>query len=494
MIGFGLVFLLILYLIYKNAFWGWVTIPYFKNASLALIFFFKGLGVLTFYAIYQYYYGDIFNFDSGLFFKESKLLNNMAFDNFGAYLKTLFGFQDNYHDNYIYENLIKPTRNWQDGRIDKFFFNDNRTVIRVNSVLHFLAFDNYLILALYNCLISYLGVILLFKSFEVYLTKYKKLFFISMCFMPSLWLHSAAVLKEPLTLFLVGALVFLIYQMIVLKLNRKIRIVFLTLGLFIAFYLKPFIVYPVVFTSALFFWLSIRPNYRYKLVFCVISYTLAFGTINLITYLSRNKSAIEIALNKQKVFLDAATGGIFLLDNTKFVRLNYDTTLIKQVRDKVNHYTINYNVPYIYWEHSHQQDTLYCGANTDTNKVYSLVYKISKSQSNLVYPKDSWSNVGISFYYAIAFPLFYNAKGTFMWLVSMENFMVLCLLLITFWFLVRARFNAHLFLILLLVLSLLFLIGITTGNVGAINRYRSLILPFISFAFFYSISLFKSNN
>jgi hypothetical protein len=51
MIGFGLVFLLILYLIYKNAFWGWVTTPYFKNASLALIFFFKGLGVLTFYAI-----------------------------------------------------------------------------------------------------------------------------------------------------------------------------------------------------------------------------------------------------------------------------------------------------------------------------------------------------------------------------------------------------------------------------------------------------------
>lgn len=494
MIGFSLVFLLTLFLIYRNGFWGLVKMPIFNNTTLALIFLLKGLGVLAFYALYQYYYGDIFNYDSGLFYKESKLLNNMAFDNFMAYMKTLFGFQDNYHDNYIYENLIKPTRNWQDGRIDKFFFNDNRTVIRVNSVLHFFAFDNYLILALYNCFIGFLGCILLFKSFELYVAKYKKLFFMCLCFMPSLWLHSAAVLKEPLTLFLVGALVFLIYQMLVLKLSWKMRSVFLIIGLFIAFYLKPFIVYPIVFTSALFFWLSVRPNFRLKLVFCVIFYLLAFGTINLISLLSRNKSAIELALDKQKVFLDAATGGIFLLDNTKFVRLNYDTTLIKAVKDKPNHYTINYKVPYIYWEHAHQKDTLYCLGNTDTNSIYSLVYKISKSHSNLVYPKGTWYNVGISFYYAIAYPLFYNANGAFMWLVSIENFMVLCMILITFLFLIRSGFNPHLFVILLAVLSLLCLIGITTGNVGAINRYRSLLLPFISFAFFYSISLFKSNN
>lgn len=494
MIGFCLVFLFIIFLIYKNGFWGLITLPNFSNVSLAVIFFFKGLAVIAFYAIYQYYYGDIFNFDSGLFFKESKVLNNMALDNFGKYLKTLFGFQDNYHDSYIYEHLVKPTRNWQDGRIDKYFFNDNRTVIRVNSVLHFFAFNNYLILALYNCLIGFVGSILLFKSFEVYIAKFKKLFFITICFMPSLWLHSAAVLKEPLTLFLMGALLFLTYQMVVLQLNWKFRVVFLIVGLFMAFYLKPFIVYPVVFASVLFFWLSVRPNFRFKLLFCVISYLLAFGTINLISYLTRSKSAIEIALNKQKVFLDAATGGIFLMDQTKFVRLNYDTSLIKTVKNNANQYTINYKVPYIYWEHSHQQDTLFCSGNIDTTSAYSLVYKISKSQSNLVYPKNIWFNFSVSFYYAVAYPLFYNAKGMFMWLVSIENLIVLSLLLLTFWFLLKSRINPHLLTMLLLVLSLLFLIGITTGNVGAINRYRSLILPFISFAFFYSISLFRSNN
>lgn len=494
MIGFGLVFLLILFLIYRNGFWGWVSIPSFNNLNLALVFLFKGFGVLAFYGLYQFYYGDIFSFDSGLFFKESKILNDMAFDNFGAYLKTLFGFQDNYNDEYIYEHLIKPTRNWQDGRIDKYFFNDNRTVIRVNSVLHFFAFNNYLVLALYNCFLGFLGCVLLFKSLEVYVVKYKKLFFFSLCFMPSIWLHSAAVLKEPLALFLIGVLAFLMYQILVLKRSWRLRSLLFLLGLFIAFYLKPFIIYPVVFTLALFFWLTVRPNFRFKLLFCVIFYVLAFGSINLVSYWSRNKSAFEIALDKQRVFLDAATGGIFLLDDSKFVRLNYDTSLVKQVKGKTNYYTINYKVPYIYWEHSHQQDTLYCQENLDTTSTYSLVYKISKSQSNLVYPKGIWSSSIVSFYYAIAYPLFFNAKGIFMLLVSMENLMVLSLFLISFWFLIKSRVNPHLLIVLLLVMSLLFIIGITTGNVGAINRYRSLVLPFISFAFFYSISLFRSNN
>ncbi len=494
MILFISIFLVFTFIIYKNAFFGLFRINKISNKTIAFLFFLKGLGVLAFYALYQFYYGDILNFDSGVFFTESKTLNAIAFDNFYVYVKSLLGFQDNYNDNYILENLINPTRNWQDGRIEKYFFNDNRTVIRINSILHFISFNNYLVLALYNCFIGFLGSIYIFKGLEFLILKYKIHFLYFICLLPSIWLHSAALLKEPLAIGIIGSSIYLLNKILIQQVNKKKFYVLLIIFIYLSFFLKPFIILPIIFFTAIAFWLHIRPNFRFKQLFFISLFLLGLFALNTATLIFKNKSVYNILLHKQKVFLDAATGGIFLLDSVKFVRLDYDTTLVDKAQSNPNFYTIKKNVPYIFWEHSHQKDTLFCPSNTDTTTQYSLVYMISKSKSNINYPIKIGQMLLYSIYLPIAYPMFFDAKGIFMYIVSIENLIVALMLLIGLITLIKLKLNCNLLIYLTLILFLLFVIGITTGNLGAINRYRCLLLPFISFVFFYSISLLRSNK
>ncbi|MCA0430893.1 MAG: hypothetical protein LCH32_10380 [Bacteroidetes bacterium] len=494
MILFVLIWFAFIFVIYKNSFFGLFQLNQISKKTVAVLFFLKGLGVVAFYVLYQYYYGDILSFDSGVFFTESKTLNNIAYDNFGAYLKTILGLQDNYNDNYIYEHLIKPTRNWQDGRIEKYFFNDNRTVIRVNSILHFISFNNYLILALYNCFIGFIGSIFIYKGFEFLILKHKKHFLFFICLLPSIWLHSAAVLKEPLVLGVIGISIYLLHLILIQRINKSIYYIFFILLLILSFYLKPFITLPIILFTAIAFWLQSKPSFKFKQLFFISIFLLGLFTLNFSFIIFKNKSCYNILLDKQKTFLDAATGGIFLLDSTKFVRLNYDTTLVNKVQNKFNVYTIKNNVPYIFWEHTHQKDTLFCSSNSDTASQYSLVYMVPKSKSNISYPTKTWQMLLYSIYLPIAYPLFINAKGFFMYIVSLENLIVILMLLVATIALFKVKFNSSLLIYLSLIFFLLFVIGITTGNLGAINRYRCLLLPFISFVFFYSISLLKSNK
>jgi hypothetical protein len=494
MIWFVLIWFVFTFIIYKNSFFGLFQLNQISKKTVAVLFFLKGLGVVAFYALYQFYYGDILNFDSGVFFTESKTLNKIAFDNFGAYLKTILGFQDNYNDNYIFEHLIKPTRNWQDGRIDKYFFNDNRTVIRVNSILHFISFNNYLVLALYNCFIGFIGSIFIYKALEFLILKYKIYFLYFICLLPSIWLHSAAVLKEPLVLGVIGISIYLLNIILIQGIKKSRYYILLVLLLIISFFLKPFITLPVILFTAIAFWLQAKPNFKFKQLFFISFFLMSLFTLNVSSIIFKNKSGYNILLDKQKVFLDAATGGIFLLDSTKFVRLDYDTTLVNKVQNKSNYYTIKSKVPYIFWEHTHQKDTLFCSSNNDTVSQYSLVYMISKSKSNIIYPTKTWQVFLYSIYLPIAYPLFFDAKGFFMYIVSLENLIVLLMLLIAVISFFKFKFNSNLLIYLSLIFFLLFVIGITTGNLGAINRYRCLLLPFISFVFFHSISLLKSNK
>ena len=349
-------------------------------------------------------------------------------------------------------------------------------------------------LALYNCFIGFLGSIYIFKGLEFLILKYKIHFLYFICLLPSIWLHLAAVLKEPLAIGIIGSSIYLLNKILIQQVNKKKFYVLLIIFIYLSFFLKPFIILPIIFFTAIAFWLHIRPNFRFKQLFFISLFLLGLFALNTATLIFKNKSVYNILLHKQKVFLDAATGGIFLLDSVKFVRLDYDTTLVDKAQSNPNFYTIKKNVPYIFWEHSHQKDTLFCPSNTDTTTQYSLVYMISKSKSNINYPIKIGQMLLYSIYLPIAYPMFFDAKGIFMYIVSIENLIVALMLLIGLITLIKLKLNCNLLIYLTLILFLLFVIGITTGNLGAINRYRCLLLPFISFVFFYSISLLRSNK
>ncbi len=171
------------------------------------------------------------------------------------------------------------------------------------------------------------------------------------------------------------------------------------------------------------------------------------------------------------------------MESLKFIRLEYDSSLVTELKDKKGYYRIKKNAAYMYWEHSHQQDTLVCKNNTDTSSVYELAYTMPESNSNLEYAKNKKgliSEVFNGLYYTLAYPLFFNARSTQQHLASFENLLLLTALFISLFGLIFSKRPAFPVIVFLcFALGECLLIAFTSPNTGAIVRYRSPAVVFI---------------
>ncbi|MDX2174500.1 MAG: hypothetical protein SFY56_15460 [Bacteroidota bacterium] len=477
--------LLFLFLIYKTNFFGIIKDEAISPKFFSLLFLLKAAAIPVFIIIYKRFYGGLENFDAGNFYNDAKSVNAFGHHHFFEYLKMIFGLQNDNEGSFCYTNCLVNTRNWDNGRIHDFLYNDNRVVIRIHSLLHFIAFNSYYVHALFSCFLSFLGIVYLYKSLKEFFVGKEMWLILVLCLFPTLWFYTGSISKEALTLCFLGCGVYQIKK-IFLKDYTLPSLIFSILILFTAFFLKPYILIITFLCFALFFKIYYSQKIHFKvLIYCIVLFFTALLT-NTVVNTIKHKTLFEIALERQRIFADASTGGIFLLDSSKFVRLDYDSSLIKkQVITGLNsakktYYTIKLNSPYIYWEHTHQEDTLFCAANKDTIAKYTFVYDQPKSGSNFVLPNSFLHLTISSFYYTLFYPLFFNAKNSLQYIASFENVtIVISLVLILFGFVKsnKQKFIPITFLSLAFIVC--FLVGITTPNSGAIVRYRSLVVIFI---------------
>lgn len=462
-----------------------------KNDPLQLrtfeaAFFFKSLAVPAFYFLYKKAYGGVEGFDAGKFFHDAEIIGRYAYKDPWVYLQLLAGLQNESPTTELYQQCLAHTSNWDNGRMHELFYNDNRIVIRVHSVLSFLSAGSYFVQALFNCFIGFCGILFLYRALRDFFAGRELVLLLVLCFFPTLWFYTGAVLKEGLVLFVMGASAWKLKQLAIGQLHGR---GWVQLGLLLAlsFLLKPYLLLP----AAASFFLLFRWHYRQlrnaAIIYVVLSMGLLLAT-NAVSTATSGKPLATLAAERARVFADAARGGIFLLDSTKFVRLEYDHTLVtnRQLGDSA--YRILKNVPYTYWEHSHQQDTLYCSSNADTLTVYKLVYEIARSGSNILIepPPQGLKAVGTYLYFALCFPLFWNAAGPLQWVASVENAVLLFCLLMAAVGLARGRWpRLPLVIWLGLALSLFVLIGATTPNSGAIFRYRAPVAIYVILAAVY---------
>ena len=109
-------------------------------------------------------------------------------------------------DSPIVWSYLKETNLWSySGTGD--FINDNRLIIKVNSVIHLFSFSNLYVHTLIHVLFSFIGIKLIFKTFSDYV-KRKRLFWYVLVCLPSLSFWSGAILKESLLIFGLGVLFF----------------------------------------------------------------------------------------------------------------------------------------------------------------------------------------------------------------------------------------------------------------------------------------------
>jgi hypothetical protein len=492
MIPFTVYLTLFLFLIYKNNFFGLFKDDVISSKTFALLFFIKTLAIPAFYIVYKYMYGGYENFDAGHFFADSKALNKFAQTDFFYYIKVLVGFQNDEPGSYFYNECLVNTRNWDNGRIKDFFYNDNRIVIRVHSLLDFIAFNSYHVHALFSCFFSFIGLSFIYKSFKQFFSGREKSFLFITCLFPASWFYTGALLKEGITILVLGSSIILLKKLFVNK-AKFINLILFIFVLFISFLLKPYVLLPAIICFGLFFILHDRFRFHTIIFFFVL--IIAGLGANLVSLQLKNKNLYEVAFSRERTFASVAKGGIFLLDSVKFVRLNFDSTLIIKQNNNPAYYKIKLGSPYIYWEHTHQQDTLYCAKNIDTTTVYKLQYQLGKSNSNVMLnlqAKNLIEIILICTYYAYFHPLFFNATNMLQQLASLENlFIIFSLLFVLYGFIRSKKDKFIIFVFLSFALLVGFLVGLTTPNSGAIFRYRAPVAIFILLAALYYIDELK---
>jgi hypothetical protein len=483
-------FIVFAFLIYKHAFFGLLDSRYFSRKQLVYVFTAKVLAVPAFYLIYKWKYGGLEQFDAGLYLKDSKILYDLAFHNTGDFLKLFFGFGEPSPLSDSYTGFLAKTANWDEGVSYRLLFNDNRSIIRLHTLLHFISFHEYFVHALFSCFIGFVGIFWIVKSLaDLFPGKELKVLLV-FCFLPNTWLFSGALLKEPLMLFNLGAIMLLTNALFLsdTTVAKKTLAVFAIMILIV--YLRPQMSAPVFFLYTVF-----RMLKQFKIRFPVFAYVMVcivmvlFGA--LVFDSLKSKSLFAYLNNKQTEFVEVMNGGYFLKDEVKFVYLPHRSDWIRMDSSSGKKtYRINQGAQFHYRLDRDQSIKYFCKSNADTLTAYELIYELVPARSG--FRSDTlagtWRDV-LTITRSMAYGLFLPLKADSVidLVVSAENLLLLFSFVLLLMGIYLRKHKLPLVFLLMLALYFIFLFGFTTPNTGAVVRYRSVVMPFLVTALFYGV-------
>jgi hypothetical protein len=482
-IVFSLYFLILCFIIYRTHFFGILKDDVLNRKFILTAFVIKISSLAAFYIVYTRLYGTIYYSDTGNFFRDSGVINSIAYSNFGEFAKLMFGLQEDGEGTYIFK-ILEPTTTW-DKTTDEILYNDNRLVLRFHALIHFISFGNYFIHALFSCFLSFIGINWIYKTFKDKFKDKEICFYLIWILFPGVWFWTSGVFKEGPALFILGMLLVSLKRVVAQRKYgfKNLLMLFIALQLSVAF--KSYLMLPVLIATIVFFGVKNRTDRAVGLKY-IGMLVIVFLIVNLVMQLVFKKDAVGLLAERQRNFIDVSHGGIFLVNEEKFIRAEYDFSLVEiDSTQKPVKARMKPGIQYTYFMQTDMLDTLYSKNNTDTS-WYPLSYVIPKASTTFqpaILVKD-WSSFLISIPYSLyiaAFkPFFFDARGTIDVVSSIEN---LILLLALLWFVYNGIKNGfrdpYYVYFLSIVVMVLVIIGITSPNLGAMERYRALAVPFI---------------
>ena len=129
----------------------------------------------------------------GVFFNESKKLNDLFFHSPLNYLKSLVGIQ-----NETISSFTNTMPHWSSGK--QAILNENRNLIRVHSIIHFFSFNQPIIHVFVSSFVSVFSTIYIFRAIESYTKVKSVVILLIVSLAPSFLFWSSGILKEPFAL------------------------------------------------------------------------------------------------------------------------------------------------------------------------------------------------------------------------------------------------------------------------------------------------------
>lgn len=185
------------FLIRKHPFF---QLPVLPNVWLQAAFLVKVVGGIALGLLYWEYYHDPSSSDTIKFFNDSKFIFDARLRQPVHFFKMLTGIDGNNPElRQYYAQMFA----WLNTDV---LFNDNKTIIRLNTVFRFFSFGYYYVHVVFINMLSFAGMIALFKVLSRYVAGRHRLLFLLIFTIPSLAFWGSGVLKDGLLLFEVGFL------------------------------------------------------------------------------------------------------------------------------------------------------------------------------------------------------------------------------------------------------------------------------------------------
>ena len=222
-------------------------------------------GVIFISLVYQYYYG---NGDTVLFYKQTLVVNSSFWESPIKWFNLVFHIPDWYDANY--SSYISQLPWYNAG--------SNYIVVQASALVGILCFNTYLCTSLVMGAIAYTGLWALFRTFA---KQYKHITgYIAVCclYIPSVAIWGSGIFKDTLCIFGLGWLTYTVFKMLV---ERKFSIFNIVMMLFSGYIIGVAKIYILIaFLPSLVIWILLTYSYRIRSAFArFLIIPLSFGVI-----------------------------------------------------------------------------------------------------------------------------------------------------------------------------------------------------------------------
>ncbi len=404
---------LFLFLIRKLSFF---RLSGISETFTSILFIIKIIAGMILGWIYTYYYTDHGTSDSLKFFNDSGILFDSLKTNFHDFIRMFTGIDGNAPELRSYYVKMDTWLN-----ID-VLFNDNKTIIRVNTLFRFFSLGYYAVHVVFINFLALIGFVSLLKIFLHYCPEKKKTVAIFSLLLPSVLFWGSGLLKDTLLIFAFGVLCYTCFKIVNLGWNRKRITSFL------------------LFTMALMF---------IKLYVLVI----IFPGI-LIWVFTRNMSMKRTAM-------------VFLIGYVLYFTAAFNFHRVNEKFDVAD---------IIYWK----QTNFYTQASTNKARSVIEIPKLEPTNFSLI------KNSPAAFFITLLRPALMDSHGnSLIFLSALENLFILIMLISGIWCFKRRPIDGFILFCIIYLFLLFALIGLITPVLGALVRYKVPGLPVLMFLIIY---------
>jgi hypothetical protein len=443
-----------IFLMFKMKFF---DVPAISKLQLTGLFVLKIIAGLCVFAVYTFYYTDS---DFNLYFESG----NIIFDRF------------------LGNTTVVDIPGWHSS-IDDTLFNNSRIIIYLNFLIRFLSFNTIFVHIVFFCFLSFAGLTALYKSFYKYFPSKKNVLIVGLYFIPSVLFWTAGIYKETIAMFCVGFIVYLTDFGLEKNITLKKLIVVVAL-LLLLFFLKIYILAALLPLLLIGWILSKVSSRNYFLKFLLILF-LFTGLFHLLSKTSERFNVYKLIADKQSKAISEAHGGIFLMNDKNFIRIEYaNVNVLIPQSDSI--FSIKKGSSFLSWKLDNMQDTTFVSGSGES-AFYKLLYIISPAQLVIEIEKADPSFCGIvkkvprSIFSVFTQPTLFKIKNVLQLLPWLENMWLLLILVLAILFFDKKNLQQKQVVLFALFFALIqfAVIGLTTPVIGAMVRYKVVALPFL---------------